>query len=87
MARTFGVPNSTTAATWSAISGASGFGTVAGSTPSGTCAEVTKPITAAPWENPPSTILVLGHSLAIDTMWAPASRMPSRPVFHSLLAG
>ena len=66
IARTLGVPNSTTAATWSATSGARGLGTVAGSTPSGTAAEVTKPITAAPWEKPLSTILVLGQLAAID---------------------
>ncbi len=50
IARTLGVPKSTTEETWLAMSGSSGLGTVAGSTPSGTAAEVTKPITAAPCE-------------------------------------
>ena len=35
--------------------------------PSGTPSAVTKPITAAPWENPPSTILVLGHRSTKET--------------------
>ena len=81
------MPKSTTEETWLATSGSIGLGTVAGSTPSGTAAEVTKPITAAPWEYPPSTILVLGQSCAIETTWAPASLMPSRPVSHWSLAG
>src|SRR5689334_25155715 len=87
IARTLGKPKSTTAATWSAISGWRGLGTVRGSTPSGTAGEVTKPITAAPCEYPPSTILVRGQDLAIDNTWAPASRTPSAPVAHWSLAG
>ena len=74
IARTLGVPNSTTAATWSAMSGASGLGTVAGSTPSGTAAEVTKPITAAPWENRRAPSWSSGSWPAMDMTCAPASR-------------
>ena len=40
IARRFGNPKSTTDETWFATSGSIGFGTVAGSTPSGTAAEV-----------------------------------------------
>ena len=58
-----------------------------GSTPSGTTFEVTKPITAAPWEYPPSTILVFGHCAAMETTCAPASLMPSTPVGQSSVAG
>jgi hypothetical protein len=58
MKRADGFPKSATAATWSATSGGKGAGTSEGETPSGTTLAVTKPITAAPWENPPSTILV-----------------------------
>src|SRR6516164_10295666 len=72
-----GVPNSVTAATWFATSGGMGWGTIAAGTPGGTAAEVTKPATAAPWEYPPSTSLVLGQFAAIDSMCVPASRMPS----------
>ena len=37
-------------------------------TPAGTDAEVTKPATAAPWEYPPSTILVLGQLAAVASI-------------------
>src|ERR1700754_2349674 len=60
-----GLPNSTTAATWLATSGGIGGGTNAAGTPSGTTAAVVKPATAAPCENPPSTILVLGQFAAV----------------------
>jgi hypothetical protein len=58
MNRVDGFPNRATAAMWLATSGGIGAGTSAGETPSGTAFAVTKPMTAAPWENPPSTILV-----------------------------
>jgi hypothetical protein len=48
---------------------------------------VTKPITAAPWEKPPSTMLVLGQFRAVASMWALASRMPSKAVGKSVVAG
>jgi hypothetical protein len=57
MKRVDGFPKSATAAMWLATSGGIGGGTFT-VTPSGTAFAVTKPITAAPWENPPSTILV-----------------------------
>src|SRR5437879_12891713 len=82
-----GVPNRVTAATWSATSGGIGLGTSAASTPSGIAADVTKPITAAPCEYPPSTILVLGQLVAMDSTWVPASLMPSSAVGKSVLAG
>lgn len=45
-------------------------------------------MTAAPWENPPSTILVLGQLAAIDWMWALASLAPAVELFaKSLVAG
>jgi len=50
IARSFGTEKSTTEETWLATSGSIGLGTVAGSIPFGTTAEVTKPMTAAPWE-------------------------------------
>src|ERR1700742_22489 len=91
IARTFGVPKSTTAATWLATAGSNGLGIVAGSTAcgneSGTAGEVTKPATAAPCEYPPSTILVLGQVLTSLMTCDPASRMPSSPVDHWSLAG
>jgi hypothetical protein len=58
MKRVDGFPKRATAATWLAISGGIGAGTSEAETPSGTTFAVTKPVTAAPWENPPSTILV-----------------------------
>src|SRR5215207_9059623 len=61
MNRMFGFPSSATAATWFATSGGIGAGTVEPTTPSGMASAVTKPITAAPWENPPSTNFVLGQ--------------------------
>jgi hypothetical protein len=48
---------------------------------------VTKPITAAPWEYPPSAILVLGQFAAVDSIWALASLMPTRAVGKSVVAG
>ena len=63
-----------------------GFGTPSGA-PSGMIFAVTKPITAAPWENPPSTILVLGQFVAVDSTWALASLMPSNAVGKSVVAG
>ena len=71
------MPNSVTAATWSATSGGSGAGTNSAGTPSGTRSAVTKPATTAPWEKPPSTIRVDGQLWAVDWTRAPASRMPS----------
>jgi hypothetical protein len=65
--RSFGFPNRATAATWLATSGGIGFGTPSGA-PSGMTFAVTKPITAAPWENPPSAILVLGQFAAVDSI-------------------
>src|ERR1700694_2296681 len=64
--RSEGFPKRATAATWSATAGGIGFGTSVATTPSGTTFAVTKPITAAPWENPPSTILVLGQFAAMS---------------------
>ncbi len=64
-----GFPNRTTAATWSATSGAIGWGMYdrnAAGTSDGTAAEVTKPATAAPCEYPPSTIRVFGQFAAMD---------------------
>jgi hypothetical protein len=58
MKRVDGFPKSATAAMCGATSGGIGGGTFEADTPSGTAFAVTKPITAAPWENPPSTILV-----------------------------
>ena len=54
---------------------------------SGTASEVTKPATAAPWENPPSTIFVLGQLAAVASMWLAASLMPWTAVGKSVLAG
>jgi len=86
MNRAFGFPNSATAATWLATSDGIGFGTPSGA-PSGMIFAVTKPVTAAPWENPPSTILVLGQFVAVDSTWALASLMPSSAVGKSIVAG
>src|SRR3981189_1855307 len=72
-----GLPNKVTAATWSATSGGMGGGTNAAGTPGGTPGEGPHPPTDAPCENPPSTILVLGQSTVIDSMWFVASLMPS----------
>src|ERR1700687_6319638 len=58
MKRVDGFPKRATAAMWLATSGGIGAGTSKAETPSGTTFAVTKPMTAAPWENPPSTILV-----------------------------
>jgi hypothetical protein len=66
MNRSLGFPNRATAATWFATSGGIGFGTSEAVTPSGTAFAVTKPITAAPWEYPPSTIAVWGQFAAVD---------------------
>src|ERR1700736_4514882 len=66
--RSEGFPNRVTAATWLATAGGIGAGTNAAGTPSGITAEVTKPDTTAPCENPPSTIRVLGQFAAIDSM-------------------
>jgi hypothetical protein len=64
--RVDGFPNRATAATWFATSGGIGEGTSEATTPSGMTFAVVKPITAAPWENPPSTMLVLGQLAAMD---------------------
>src|SRR5436305_2024113 len=64
MNRVDGLPNRATATMWLATSGGIGAGTSSGETPSGTTFAVTKPATAAPWENPPSTTLVLGQFAA-----------------------
>src|ERR1700742_723874 len=89
-----GLPNRATAATWLATSGGIGGGTNAAGTPSGITADVTKPATAAPWEKPPSTILVLGQFAAVAWTWLAASLMPSTtvaansmPAVKSVLAG
>jgi hypothetical protein len=66
MNRSLGFPNRATAATWSATSGGIGLGTSEAVTPSGTAFAVTKPITAAPWEYPPSTIAVRGQLATVD---------------------
>src|ERR1700746_3824729 len=87
MNRLFGFPNRATAATWFATSGGIGEGTSEAVTPSGMALAVTKPITAAPWENPPSTNLVFGHVAAMDRTWALASLIPSRAVAKLRLAG
>src|SRR6201993_4123108 len=81
-----GFPNRATAATWLATSGGIGLGTPSGA-PSGMTLSVTKPITAAPWEYPPSTIWVLGQVAASDRTWALASLMPSMAVGKSVVAG
>jgi hypothetical protein len=60
-----GFPKRATAAMWSATSGGIGFGTPDAGAPSGITFAVTKPMTAAPWEYPPSTILVLGQFAAM----------------------
>ncbi len=70
--RVFGFPIKATAATRSATSGGIGFGTPSGA-PSGMTFAVTKPITAAPWEYPPSTSLVSGQLAAMDRTRALAS--------------
>jgi hypothetical protein len=67
MNRSLGLPNNATAATWLATSDGIGFGTPSGA-PSGMTFAVTKPITAAPWENPPSTIWVLGQLATVERM-------------------
>src|ERR1700722_7891980 len=89
-----GLPNRATAATWPATSGGIGWGTRPAGMPSGIAAEVTKPAKAAPWENPPSTILVLGQLAAGASMWFTASLIPwmtvmakSMPLPKSPLAG
>jgi hypothetical protein len=48
---------------------------------------VTKPATAAPCENPPSTIFELGQLAAVASMWFAASLMPATAVGKSVLAG
>jgi len=63
-----GFPNNVTAATWSATADGIGCGIATACAPSGTRSAVTKPITAAPWEYPPSTMLVLGQLTAIDSI-------------------
>jgi hypothetical protein len=87
MNRTDGFPNSATAATLLATSGGKGAGTSEGETPSGTALAVTKPITAAPWENPPSTILVWGQFAAVVRTCVRASVIPSTAVGKSVVAG
>ena len=70
----------------SATSVGIGFGTPSGA-PSGMTFAVTKPATAAPWENPPSTMLVLGQFAAADSICALASRMPAMAVGKSVRGG
>ena len=63
-------------------------GTSAAEIPSGMVPAVTKPATAAPCENPPSTILVFGQLAAVDSMTARAASMPAGVLTaKSLLAG
>jgi hypothetical protein len=87
MNRVDGLPNKATAAMWLATSGGIGAGTSVGETPSGTTLAVTKPMTAAPCENPPSTILVFGQFAAVARMCVRASLMPSMAVENSMVAG
>ena len=87
MKRVDGFPKRATAATWLDTSGGIGAGTSTGETPSGTTFAVTKPITAAPCENPPSTILVLGQFAAVASTCARASAMPATAVGKSVVAG
>ena len=82
-----GLPKRATAATWLATSGGIGSGTSSAGAPFGTASEVTNPATAAPWENPPSTILVSGQLAAVASMWLAASLMPWMAVGKSVLAG
>ena len=70
-----------------AIWGGIGSGTSSAFKPLGTASDVTKPATAAPWENPPSTILVFGQLAAVDWIRFAASRMPRTAVGKSVLAG
>ena len=72
-----GVPNSTTAATWSATSSGSGVGAMAAGTELGTVSEVANPDTTAPCEKPPSTMRVSGQSRDMVSTRLPASRTPS----------
>jgi hypothetical protein len=81
-----GFPKRATAATWLATSGGIGLGTPEGA-PSGTALSVTNPMTAAPWEYPPSTIWVWGHFVAMASTWVLASRTPSSAVGKSVVAG
>ena len=87
MNRVEGFPNSTTAATWSATSAGIGVGTSAAATPSGTSFAVTKPMTAAPWENPASTSFVSGQVATVAMTCARASAMPWTAVENSSVAG
>jgi hypothetical protein len=87
MKRGDGFPKRATAATWLATSGGIGAGTSNAETPSGTAFAVTKPVTAAPWENPPSTILVRGQLAAVARTWLRASVIPSTAVGKSVVAG
>ena len=83
-----GLPNSATAATWSAT--AAGIGPVrpAGiAKPAGTESAVRYPATAAPCEKPPSTILVSGHSATTAWTLLLASMTPSAAVWKSSDAG
>jgi hypothetical protein len=87
MKRVDGFPKRATAATWLDTSGGIGAGTSKGETPSGTAFAVTKPMTAAPCENPPSTILVLGQFAAVAITCVRASAIPSTAVGKSVVAG
>src|SRR6478752_9402006 len=80
MKRVDGLPKRATAAMWLDTSGGIGAGTSAGETPSGTALAVTNPMTAAPCEKPPSTILVLGQFAAVVRMCARASLIPATAV-------
>src|SRR5262249_56904331 len=85
--RSLGFPNSATAATWVATSGGIGDGTSKADIPSGMTLSITKPTTAAPWEYPPSTIVVRGQFATVDRTWVLASLMPSMAVGKSVVAG
>src|ERR1700749_3829097 len=73
-----GVPNRTTAATCGAIAGDIGPVIPAGSAnPAGTASGGVEPASAAPCEQPPSTIFVVGELVAIDAIFVLASTIPS----------
>ena len=86
MARTLGIANSTTAETWSATSGASGFGTWQ-DRPHGYCGRGDKTHHRRTLRVATKHHLVFGQVPAMETTWAPASLIPSTPVAHWSLAG
>jgi hypothetical protein len=87
MKRGDGFPKRAIAATWLATSGGIGAGTSEAETPSGTAFAVTNPATAAPCENPPSTISVWGQLAAVARTWVRASVIPWTAVGKSVVAG